>query len=753
MSKKKKIIEDKYVLRKPTEVSAEISYVNEQAVQNLKETFTQFAKPETEYLEHYYDGAVFGYADGRETRINLELENVKYDINYLDGVRLDLFSIDNMKERINNGESVSSICNDMKEYLIQIKDTNPDLVQLAVAKLLDRCEDFYDEGTDNWLNIAGYTRKHLGNNATEILDKVLNTQDGEQLKGFVCSTISEFGMRLLDECGIKATMIAGGTNSSNHTCLLWQRSDGKYVQSNYGRSYILEASNMKDAAKEVYKKNLGLITNGWIYFVDNSGSWQEFALKEEAMWGDELDKNNYNKESIFNRTISEHPEINGKISVSNLGSFSAEAKGTVVYGNSIKEKEFSWSVGGKKSKNTSIADNSLSIGAKLEYKSEKKTKNGVKFNSTKVVADYTKLTTDKYKYQYNTIQTAENKIITDPEQRAQKEAYLSDLYDAELNFYVGASSLEEYLKVCTFTNCLGEKYNLEAIKEKFPDDVERFINSFTQEYNEKAENFYKMYGSKEEYIQNNIYESVDGNSSIECNGSSKTSNNLTLFARQTFGRESTLFKNKNAKLSQGWQVSGTLGFNDVLTSGSEHFGQKANLASFGGDVRLNADYGLDFKHKNKTGLFDTNATIGGVADMGIKTGCLKPTVIPGVKLNGSMSYTRNINDRVSLSGTLQGNAVVTKVSSDANYGVGINGSYKINPKTTIFAGANFDKTTQQIRIGGFNEQTENYNTIGAFIGLMLKNKGKISVGYSGKTDFLNSTRDRGIFTIGGSINL
>ena len=78
---------------------------------------------------------------------------------------------------------------------------------------------------------------------------------------------------------------------------------------------------------------------------------------------------------------------------------------------------------------------------------------------------------------------------------------------------------------------------------------------------------------------------------------------------------------------------------------------------------------------------------------------------------------------------------------------------KINPKTTIFAGANFDKTTQQIRIGGFNEQTENYNTIGAFIGLMLKNKGKISVGYSGKTDFLNSTRDRGIFTIGGSINL
>ena len=48
--------------------------------------------------------------------------------------------------------------------------------------------------------------------------------------------------------------------------------------------------------------------------------------------------------------------------------------------------------------------------------------------------------------------------------------------------------------------------------------------------------------------------------------------------------------------------------------------------------------------------------------------------------------------------------------------------------------------------------TENYNAIGALAGLILKNKSKITVGYTGKTDFLNPTRDRGTFTVAGSIS-
>ena len=150
---------------------------------------------------------------GREEKGDYQVhfdEDVRYDLTYNDNAKcLELFNFYNMKERVENGESVRAICNDLRTFILENKDTNPDKVQYAIAQLLGNCEDFYDLGKDNILGASGYNRDHQGDNSEEIIGKVLDVPVGEELHGFVCTTISEFGMRLLDECGIPAVMLSG----------------------------------------------------------------------------------------------------------------------------------------------------------------------------------------------------------------------------------------------------------------------------------------------------------------------------------------------------------------------------------------------------------------------------------------------------------------------------------------------------------------------------------------------------------------
>ena len=53
MLRKKKNDEDKYVLRKPTKASGEISFVDEQPVQNLNENYVKLAEPDNDYSKRY----------------------------------------------------------------------------------------------------------------------------------------------------------------------------------------------------------------------------------------------------------------------------------------------------------------------------------------------------------------------------------------------------------------------------------------------------------------------------------------------------------------------------------------------------------------------------------------------------------------------------------------------------------------------------------------------------------------------------
>ena len=191
MSKDKgKNKKDEFVCSKETELSAEITYTDEQQVQNA-ENITVLDDNISNGMQKFGSMKFCSGDKEKGTYKELELKDVKFNLKYADGYEfLEMFSIDNMKERISNGENIDNICYDLKEFIVANKDTNPDLVQRAIAQLLEESENYYDNGTDNLLGLSGFTRCHQGDSSMEVLSKILDTPDGENLHGFVCSTIS-----------------------------------------------------------------------------------------------------------------------------------------------------------------------------------------------------------------------------------------------------------------------------------------------------------------------------------------------------------------------------------------------------------------------------------------------------------------------------------------------------------------------------------------------------------------------------------
>ncbi len=812
MSEEKKKKQEDIKLKKPAEVSAEVSYVQEQAVKNVSDLKVyeteKTTKPEygISWCRGEKDTEEYQKIEEQVDLVNIYSDEAKF---------LHLFEFKSMRERLENGESLQQICGDLKSYIIKNKDCNPDAVQRAVACLLDNAEDHYDHGTDNWLGISGYTRKHQGDSSEEILGKILKTPEKEEINGFVCSTIHEFGMRLLDECGIKATMLAGGTGSSNHTCLLWQRSDGKYVHSNYGKSYTLEATNIKDAAREVYKRGLGLINNGYIYFIDNNGSYQEFGMKDEAVNGNEFDKRDYNNQSAFDHSIASAPSVKGEVNVSNLGSFSANITGTLAYGNETVSKETSCSLGFKKSNQTSLADTSTSIGVKIEHKTEKVLDNGKKFSETKIMADYTSLHTDEISIGRDYMQTIDHREFGDEEQIDRIKEWIEkdyenynkiESYESNVewcNWYLdyfeqhsqninSPISKEEFIEQAKqkYVSDDGESYNelgilgqknaLKSIEDEWEcylinnlyneaKDVIIARRDFNQDHIDNYEQYKNNYVNQELLQMLRIYRGDDDNA-VTTSVRSLDTSNISLFFRKVFGREKTLLKDNGIELTNGYKLSGTLGFNDVLTR-SRHYHnqnwengklisennsieQETVFTSFGGDIRLAAEEGLKLDIHNRTSLFSTALSGGITADMSLKSGTLTPTVSPGIKLNGSTSYQTRLNDNVTFGAGISGYSVITKPSVDVGATGHVQASYKPEGSNiTIFGGANYGIEQQRIRIGGFNEQTENVRTLGVNVGAQIGNNGSVNLSYNGKVDKLNSTRDRSIISIGAKVNL
>ena len=726
-------------LKKPTEVSFELEIVNEQETQNSSEDVVYRADKGNSHMDNFH---LTHSVSNNQYEINLE--NVNISAEYTDDAAfLKMYTISNMREELASGKSVHEIYNNMKDYILANKDTNPDNVQRAIAQLLGDAEGLYDDcihrsGLNLFLGEPGYHRENLGNNGEEILNKVLAVPEGETLHGFVCSTISEFGMRLLDECGIKSAMLCGGSSSGNHTILLWQREDGKYVYTNYKHSGTIDATNIKDAAREIYKHGLGLINNGYMYIVDGDDSYQQETMEEEAVWGYELDKRDYNNQNIFSHQVADKPAIDAKVQVSGLGSISAEVKGTLAYGNDVKSKETSLSIGYKKSNGTALADNSTSIGAKIEHLGETLLENGKKFFGTKVIADLTTLNTNQTNVQQNYFNSIKSKKIENEEQIQQLRDFYSKIYQE--NYGTEEEYIEHLLERYSYNGVL--YINLTDENEK-QQAKECFYDYVKENYDEIMANFI----SEEDFIEREIalwFGAIDydGTEDYSLEGISNTY--LTTFVRTYLGKEKVLLNDGNIRLTNGYKAEGILGFSLSTSS----------IKNFGGDARVSGEEGLKLDVAGKQSLFSTNISGGIVADFALKKGTLTPTVSPGIKLNGGASYQARLNDNVSFGAGADGYAVVTKPSVDYGASGYIQAAYKPeSSNVTIFGGVNYGIEKQNLRVGGFNEQTENTSSLGVSLGAQIGGNTRVSFNYNNINNKLNATRSREIFSVSANVSL
>ena len=391
---------DKTVLKKPVQAEFEVTYTSQSSVSNgtiesaaVSQQVPDYKRKYTVYegsatLEDVLDNILNGTPASENDSENVfdgnfrePIYSKEYDTkDYID--RSDFKGIDltDLKTFYNqNGNSSKKTYDYLKDYIIKNKD-NPEVLQSTVSRLLDDFNEIYDHATPH---------KKVGENQPEILDKVINTPDGDELSGFICGPIHSFIMDTLNECGIDAALLSGANvDGSNHLTLLYKQSDGKYVFNNYGKNIVINASNIKDAARGVYKRSNSLESVGYILFQDNGKkSYQEFAFEREAAFGDEMDKRDYHAESPFDSNISKTPHLKGSVEISANGNITAGAGGSVVYGNSVKTRETSLDIEVKKNNETEMFLESESVGVKLEHKGTNES-TGVFFD-TKGIASYT----------------------------------------------------------------------------------------------------------------------------------------------------------------------------------------------------------------------------------------------------------------------------------------------------------------------------------------------------------------------------
>ena len=300
---------------------------------------------------------------------------------YMDDRPKDVLSLDDVRTFYKNNDcSAEKTYDYLKNYIIENKD-NPAVLQAVAESVLGNLESIYDSTQEH---------KKVGESQTDILDKIMNTPENGELSGMICGPIHEFVMNTLHDCGINAAMLMG-KNEENHVTLLYQRSDGKYVFNNYGTTAIIDADNIKDAARTVLKHSPQLDSCGYITIADSENSYQEFAFRDEAAFGHEMDKRDYNDRMPSDFNTAKKSSLTADINTSSLGSISVRTTGTMAHSDDSRSTEASVALEYRNTAESSMFANSQSIGLRGEYKGlNQNDSNTETFFDIKGIASYTK---------------------------------------------------------------------------------------------------------------------------------------------------------------------------------------------------------------------------------------------------------------------------------------------------------------------------------------------------------------------------
>ncbi|MBD9223508.1 hypothetical protein EGQ24_06375 [bacterium] len=635
--------------KKNVEVEANVTYVNDTPVVNGKSK----ASPA-------YDGTV--------TTINVRVDDNTFSAKYQQtGNDYKGIGVDDLKKFYNeHNQSAKETYEYLTNYIKENKE-NPELVKGTIDHLLGDFSLKYDENK-NYGNV--------GANQEEILNKILNTNEEESLDNFICSTIHEFAMKALQDAGVNAVMISGKMNGAgNHATLLYQVDDNKYVFNNYSQQLTVEANNIKDAIREVYKKSGSLENNGYIALKDGSKmSYQEFALREESVFGKEMDKRDYNSNTPFDSDVSGKSTIKANVEFSSQGNVSAVAEGKIAKSNEHSKSELGVSLSYKNNSETSLFQNSTSVGAKARYKKEIQTSDDTTlYYDTKAISTYTKGNLNDVSYHGDSYENPKEVLYSQIESQMKEAGYGNDKL-AEVKQGI------DKLNITTLGN---------------------YANSVPT------------------YISN--------------------------FIKGGFGLKKDLVKTDKTMVTNATQASLYGG----VVVGTESNG---GGISIGGDARVALEDGVQVKNQVGKYTFENTLNAGVVGDLKYTSGEQQGGVMFGTKLNASTSATYN-EKNWNIGGKASIYNVTTPSAVERGGNIGFRGGIRTNSGMNIFGQANIGVEKQNLRLGGFNQETENKVRFNTVIGAQINPNTTVTVGYSQTKDKLNSTRNNNMFNIGVRVSM
>lgn len=636
--------------KKDIEVESNISFVNNTPVVNGKsETGTAYSKGTT------------------ETKIRFTIDNKTFQASVIMKDDYEGIGVDDLKKFYNeHNQSAKETYEYLTNYIKENKD-NPKVLKGTIDHLLGNFSDMYD-GNKNHNNV--------GANQEEVLDKILNTNEAETLDNFICSTIHEFAMKTLQDAGINAVMISGKMNrAGNHATLLYQVDDNKYVFNNYNQQLTIEANNIKDAIREVYKKSGNLKNFGYITLQDGSKmSYQEFALREESVFGKEMDKRDYNSNTPFSSDVSGKTTIKANVEFSSQGNISAVAEGTIVKNDDNSKSELGISLGYKNNSETSLFQNSTSVGAKATYKKEtEKNDDTTTYCDTKIVSTYTKGNLNNIQYT-NSRDLDKEAIYSQIESQMKEAGYSADV--------------------------------LENVKKTI-NDIPIFNKSIA------------LFNTAPTYISN--------------------------FLKANFGIKKDLVKSDKTTVTNATQTSLYGGVVVGLESNGSGIG-------IGGDARIALEDGVQVKNQVGKYTFENTLNAGVVGDLKYTSGKQQGGVMFGTKLNASTSATYN-EKNWNIGGEASIYNVTTPSAVERGGNIGFKGGIQTNSGMNIFGQANVGIETQNLRVGGFNEQTENKVRFNTTVGVQINPNTTVMASYNQTKDKLNTTRNNNTFNIGVKVSL
>ena len=301
-----------------------------------------------------------------------------------------------------NGGDVSQVDGKITDYLSDNKD-NSDIVRKFMSNfLLGTKEGYYDSNK----NTNGF-----GNTTEEILSNLLSAPEGEVLPGWVCSNIHDLGMRYLHKANFESAVVSCKSQyGAGHAILLYKSGEGEYTFMNYGSSEVLEAKTMKEAVCMLQKNKSELMSNGTICFVDENGSYCEYALKDDAVWGEKIDKSSHNSQMPEPVKIPERSKIDASFDYTNLGDKKVTIEGAKVFGKGTKFA-LTGGLGYQTNSNSQIFQNSKSFGGEVGIKGSHSTSNGTNYFGAEVIENY--------------VQAEYKPIVSDTGVRKQEAEYLT----------------------------------------------------------------------------------------------------------------------------------------------------------------------------------------------------------------------------------------------------------------------------------------------------------------------------------------